>query len=71
MAPGVPADRLAALRKAFNAAVNSDALRAEASKRSLEINPKTGAELDDLFAKYGTPSPAIAAHVAMVMGVTH
>ena len=70
-APGVPADRLEALRMAFDAAVNSPELIAEAKKRQLDLNPKTGTELDSLFAKYGVPSAEIAAHVARVMGVTN
>lgn len=68
-APGVPAERVEALRAAFDAALRSPELRGEAEKRVLEINPKTGQELDDLFKKFGTPSKAIASHVAKVMGV--
>jgi tripartite-type tricarboxylate transporter receptor subunit TctC len=40
--PGVPADRVAALRAAFDAAVSSKAFIAEAKKRKLEINPVSG-----------------------------
>ena len=40
--PGVPADRVAALRAAFDAAVTSKAFIAEAKKRRLEINPVSG-----------------------------
>ena len=69
-APGVPSDRVEVIRNAFDAAMKSQELRDEAAKRSLDINPKGGRELDDLFAKYGTPSEATAAHVARVMGVT-
>ncbi len=69
VAPGVPADRLKVLRDAFMAAVNSPELKADAAKRRLDLNPMSGADLDALFAKNGSPTPEIAAHVAKVMGV--
>jgi tripartite-type tricarboxylate transporter receptor subunit TctC len=70
-APGVPAERVEILRAAFDAAMRSPEMIAEAQKRQLDINPKTGKDLDALFAKYGVPSPEIATHVARVMGVTN
>jgi tripartite-type tricarboxylate transporter receptor subunit TctC len=70
VAPGVPAERVDMLRAAFDAALQSQDLRDDANKRTLDINPRTGRELDDLFAKYGTPTEAIASHVAKIMGVT-
>jgi hypothetical protein len=37
--PGVPAERVAALRKGFVAALNDKALRAEADKMQLDVDP--------------------------------
>ena len=52
--PGVPADRVAALRKAFDAAMNDPGFIAEAAKEKLEIKEVSGeavqATIDDAFA---------------------
>ena len=48
--PGVPAERVAALRKAFVAALNDKALRAEAAKMQLDVDPMAGDELQTLVA---------------------
>jgi len=54
--PGVPAERVAALRKAFVAALNDPALRAEAAKMQLDVDPMAGDELQALIASiYATP----------------
>ena len=48
--PGVPADRLAALRRAFDATMKDPDFVAEAEKLQLEIEPLTGAQIDDARA---------------------
>jgi tripartite-type tricarboxylate transporter receptor subunit TctC len=54
--PGVPADRVAALRKAFVVALNDKALRAEADKMQFDVDPMSGDELQKLVADlYDTP----------------
>jgi tripartite-type tricarboxylate transporter receptor subunit TctC len=54
--PGIPADRAAALRKAFDAVLKDPALLADAKKQNLEIDPITGQEITELMARlYGTP----------------
>ena len=54
--PGVPADRVAALRKAFVLALNDQALRAEAAKMQFDVDPMPGGELQTLVASiYATP----------------
>lgn len=68
-APGVPEERLRILRQAFDATMKSDELIADAKKRVLGINPKSGDELDQLFAKMGSPTPEITKHVARIMGI--
>jgi tripartite-type tricarboxylate transporter receptor subunit TctC len=55
--PGVPADRVAALRKAFVQALNDQTLRAEADKMQLDVDPMSGDELQKLVADlYDTPA---------------
>lgn len=67
--PGVPEERLGILRKAFDEAMRSPEMVADAKKRQLDIDPRGGAELDAMFVKYGVPTPAIVATVSRVMGV--
>jgi tripartite-type tricarboxylate transporter receptor subunit TctC len=54
--PGVPAERVAALRKAFVAALSDPGLRAEAAKMQLDVDPMAGDELQALVSSiYATP----------------
>ena len=56
--PGVPANRVKALREAFNAMVNSPAFLDEAKKLSLDINPVSGEELQKIVSEIvDTPKP--------------
>jgi len=56
VSPGVPAERVAALRAAFMAAMRDKELRAEAEKIGLVIDPISGEELQALAEKiYATP----------------
>jgi tripartite-type tricarboxylate transporter receptor subunit TctC len=71
VAPGVPAERLRILRQAFDQTMRSDEMIAEGKKRNLDINPKSGEELDKLFATSGLPSPETIKHIARVMGVAN
>jgi tripartite-type tricarboxylate transporter receptor subunit TctC len=48
MAPGVPKDRVQAMRAAYAAVLKDPALLAEAKKEQLEIRPKTGDQLGAL-----------------------
>ena len=58
--PGVPAERVAILRKAFSDAFQDKDLLAEARKLKLDVEPTWGGELQDLVAKiYATPAPII------------
>ena len=49
--PGVPAERVEALRRAFDRAMKDPELLAEAQKARLDIAPMTGEELQALVAK--------------------
>jgi tripartite-type tricarboxylate transporter receptor subunit TctC len=54
--PGVPADRVAAVRGAFATMLQDKTLLAEAEKSGLDINPMGGEELQALVGKlYGFP----------------
>jgi tripartite-type tricarboxylate transporter receptor subunit TctC len=56
--PGVPADRVAALRAAFDATMKDPELLADAEKMRLEINPVSGTDVQAMIEKlYRTPEP--------------
>ena len=66
--PGVPAERVAALRRAFDDTVKDPAFLAEAKRENLDVNPVSGTELqsivDDLVSN--TPKP-IADRLAAII----
>jgi tripartite-type tricarboxylate transporter receptor subunit TctC len=56
----MPADRLAALRTAFDATMRDPEFVAEAVRLRLEVNPTSGAEIDRLLAElYTTPKQVL------------
>jgi tripartite-type tricarboxylate transporter receptor subunit TctC len=58
--PGMPADRLAALRSAFDATMKDPEFVAEAEKLQMEIEPLTAEQIDKLLATaYATPKPIV------------
>jgi tripartite-type tricarboxylate transporter receptor subunit TctC len=64
--PGVPADRVTALRRAFDATLRDTAFLAEAEKLSLEIDPLTGEQISALLQKaYSAPKPVLAEAAAL------
>lgn len=59
--PGIPANRQAALRKAFDDTMKDAEFLAEAKARGQEVNPVSGADLDKLLADlYATPKDVVA-----------
>ena len=59
--PGTPEAQLKVLRAAFNAAMKDAELLEEGRKSNLELNPKTGEEVEALVRKiYGAPKELIA-----------
>jgi tripartite-type tricarboxylate transporter receptor subunit TctC len=59
--PGIPAERLAALRKAFDQAMSDPDLVREGQGQRLDIAPMTGQEIDELIARlYRSPAPVVA-----------
>jgi hypothetical protein len=58
--PGIPEDRKAALRRAFDATMRDPAFLADAKKTRLDISPIAGTEIDRFLADvYATPKPLV------------
>jgi tripartite-type tricarboxylate transporter receptor subunit TctC len=57
--PGVPADRIAALRKAFDATMKDTGLLADAKKRRALVIPKKGAEIQSIVMKILATPPGV------------
>ncbi len=65
--PGVPEDRVKALREAFDKMVKDPAFFADAQKSALELDPVSGAELQKIVAEIAdTPKP-IAERLASII----
>jgi tripartite-type tricarboxylate transporter receptor subunit TctC len=64
--PRVPADRVAALRRAFDATMKDPEFLADAQKTKLTIGPITGEELQQLVGEVANLSPALAEKVHAV-----
>jgi tripartite-type tricarboxylate transporter receptor subunit TctC len=65
--PGVPEDRVAALRKAFDETMTDPAFVAEAKKLNMEIDPLTAAQMNALLARaYATPKPIVQQAAALL-----
>jgi tripartite-type tricarboxylate transporter receptor subunit TctC len=58
--PGIPAERVAALRSAFMAMTKDDRFRAEAAKLSLDVTPSTGEEVQEFVTRiYASPKAIV------------
>jgi tripartite-type tricarboxylate transporter receptor subunit TctC len=65
--PGIPPDRLSALRDAFMATMTAPAFLAEAGKMQLEINPVAGGAVQEIVREvYQTPQPVVRRVAEMV-----
>ena len=65
--PGVPPERVAALRRAFDATLDDAEFRGDAAKAQLEIEPLTATEIDKFLATaYGAPKPIVQKAAALV-----
>jgi tripartite-type tricarboxylate transporter receptor subunit TctC len=65
--PGAPAERIAALRAAFQETLRDPAFVAEAQKMQLEIEPMTGEEIEAMLAKaYAAPKAIVQRAAALV-----
>ncbi len=65
--PGVPRDRLAALRDAFDAMVKDPEFRADADKGGFEIRPVAGAEIDRIIDQVFHVPPAVVEKAAELL----
>jgi tripartite-type tricarboxylate transporter receptor subunit TctC len=58
--PGVPAERLAALRRAFDETMADPDYLAESKKQFQDVDPLTGAAITEMIKRaYATPKDAI------------
>ena len=69
--PGVPADRVAALREAFAKTVADPAFLADAKKRKLLIQPRKWQETEALVKKIVSASPELVARVKKATGLSN
>ena len=67
--PGVPADRVQALRRAFDATMKDPEFLADAKKFSLEIDPITGEQAQELIAKVLKTPQSVADRVRQAIEV--
>lgn len=68
--PGVPAERVEALRAAFRATMSDPAFRAEIAKRNLQIAPTDGEAMTRIYAAaFAYPAEIVAAVREMMAGV--
>ncbi len=65
--PGIPADRVAILRKAFDAAMKDPALLAEISKAKLDFEPASGAVLEKIVADTVSAPPAMIERMQKIL----
>jgi tripartite-type tricarboxylate transporter receptor subunit TctC len=61
--PDVPAERVTALRRAFDATMKDPAFVADAARLQLDIDPMTGEEVQALVAQLNRTPPAIVTRV--------
>jgi hypothetical protein len=67
--PGVPADRLQALRDAFTVMAQDPAFRADAEKSQLLVNPSAGADVQRVAAMISSaPDEVVKRLVALISG---
>lgn len=66
-APGVPPDRLALLRRAFDATMSDPAVIAEAAKLGMEVSPVRGEQVEAMVAKMMATPDSLAARARDVL----
>ena len=68
LGPNVPAERVAVLRRAFDALMKDPAFLAEAQKRKLDIDPRNAAQAHAMVDKIAKASPELIARVKQAIG---
>ncbi|MDH3240924.1 MAG: tripartite tricarboxylate transporter substrate-binding protein [Alphaproteobacteria bacterium] len=69
--PDLPADRVAALRAAFDAMVKSDKFLAEAKRMRLQIDPLPGDELRKLVLQSGDLTPSMVKQIQDIINIKY
>ncbi len=67
-APDVPAERVAALRAAFDAAIKDPALLKEAEQAGQDISPTSGADAQEVANSIVNASPDVVAEARKILG---
>ena len=67
--PGVPAERVKALRQAFDATMKDPAFIAELEKAQLELEPVSGEELERLVNEIAATPKPVADRLAEIIGI--
>ena len=68
-APDVPADRVKALRQAFDETMRDPQFIEAAKQANMEINPMSGEELQRVVERIVTPSPGVLAMVKKAIAI--
>jgi hypothetical protein len=64
--PGVPADRVAALRRAFDATMQDKAFLDDARPRRFEVEPLTGEQIEAMLRNVAAFPPELLAKMAQM-----
>jgi tripartite-type tricarboxylate transporter receptor subunit TctC len=67
--PGIPADRLQALRRAFDATMKDPEFLADAEKSQMDVDPMTGEDMAAMLKRIYAAPPAVIKGVADAMAV--
>jgi tripartite-type tricarboxylate transporter receptor subunit TctC len=67
--PNVPPERVAALRRAFDATMKDPAFLAEAEKAKIDVDPLTGEQVADLIEKVSRTPAAVVERVRKTMEI--
>jgi tripartite-type tricarboxylate transporter receptor subunit TctC len=65
--PDVPAERVAAMRQAFDETMNDREFRTEAERLQLEVQPMSGLEMQKLIAELASTPPEVVAKVRAIL----
>jgi tripartite-type tricarboxylate transporter receptor subunit TctC len=67
--PGTPPERVAALRRAFDATVKDPQFLAEAAKTNIDISPSTGEEAQKFSDMIANTPPAVIARAKQILEI--
>jgi tripartite-type tricarboxylate transporter receptor subunit TctC len=65
--PGIPAERVRELRRAFDQAMKDPELLAEAKKQRMDVEPETGENLEKLAIKILNQPPEVLTRVKKIL----